>query len=143
MRKSIVIISLITFAGGCTFIARGEDQYRSDTRAVLETKNSEIKSCYDAALAQNPAQSGTVTVNFTVEKKTGKLTNITTVPEETTAPETLQNCVVNAIDGLVLTPEDRRDGIATFTWVFRGGEASAPGGDLPTEPDEEAEEEPA
>jgi hypothetical protein len=29
--------------------------------------------------------------------------------------------VVSAIEGLQLTPEDRRDGEATFTWVFKGG----------------------
>ena len=126
MRKTIVSLSLLSLLGtaACTFIARGEDQYRTDTRAVLETKNSEIRGCYDSALASNPAQSGKVVVNFTVEKKTGKLTNIAVDPNETTAPESLQNCVVSALEGLVLTPEDRRDGQATFTWAFSGPNAA-------------------
>jgi hypothetical protein len=123
MRKTIVAISLLSLAA-CSFIARGEDQYRTDTRAVLETKNSEIRACYDSALASNPAQSGQVVVNFTVEKKTGKLTNIAVDPNETNAPESLQNCVVSALEGLVLTPEDRRDGQATFTWAFSGAGAA-------------------
>jgi hypothetical protein len=126
MRRTIAIACLL--GTGCSFIARGEDQYRQDTRSLLEGKNSEVKSCYDSALAQNPAQSGKVTVNFTVEKKTGKLTNIAVDPNQTTAPEPLQSCIVNAIDGMTLTPEDRRDGQAQFTWVFRGPEGGAPAG---------------
>lgn len=125
MRKIIATLSLVAFASGCSFIARGEDQYRNDTRALLETKNPAVTSCYDQALAENPAQSGKVTVNFTVEKKTGKLTNVSVDPEQTTAPESLQTCVVNAVDGLTLTPEDRRDGLATFTYVFRGPDVPA------------------
>ena len=125
MHKSITLLTLLAVTAGCSFIARGEDQYRSDTRNVLEQRNADVRSCYDNALAQNPAQSGTVAVNFTVEKKTGKLTNVAVDPDQTTAPETLSNCVVNAIDGLVLTPEDRRDGLAEFRWVFRGPDGGA------------------
>ena len=123
MRKSILFVCLGALAG-CSFIARGEDQYREDTRALLQTKNAEIQSCYDRQLEQNPAQSGTVVVNFTVEKKTGALTNVSTDPSST-APEPLQQCVVQAIEGLALTPEDRRDGVATFQWVFRGPAGAA------------------
>ena len=123
MRNIIASIVMLSTLGACSFIARGEDQYREDTRALLETQNADIKACYDRALASNPAQSGSVVVNFTVEKKTGTVTNVAANPDESTAPENLQSCVVSAIEGLKLTPEDRRDGEATFTWVFRGGEA--------------------
>jgi hypothetical protein len=125
MHKSITLVSLLAMSVGCSFIARGEDQYRADTRNLLEQRNAEVRACYDNALAQNPAQSGTVAVNFTVEKKSGKLTNVSVDPDQTTAPETLSNCVINAIDGLVLTPEDRRDGLAEFRWVFRGPDGGA------------------
>jgi hypothetical protein len=125
MHKSITLLSLLAVTTACSFIARGEDQYRSDTRNVLEQRTSEVRACYDNALAQNPAQSGTVVVNFTVEKKTGKLTNVAVDPNQTTAPDSLSNCVVNAVDGLTLTPEDRRDGLAEFRWVFRGPDGGA------------------
>jgi hypothetical protein len=118
--RNIIIATCLLSLSACSFIARGEDQYRSDTRSLLESKNSEVRACYDNALAANPAQSGRVVVNFTVEKKTGKLSNIAVDPNETNAPEPLQNCVVSALEGLVLTPEDRRDGQATFTWAFAG-----------------------
>lgn len=109
---------LATASAGCSFMARGEDQYRNDTRSLLETRSSNVRSCYDQHLASNPEASGTVVLNFTVEKKTGELTNINVDPD-TSAPEPLQQCVVQAVEGLRLTPEDRRDGEATFTWVFR------------------------
>jgi hypothetical protein len=123
MRQYIIAISLIAIPA-CTCIARGEDQYRTDTRAVLETKSPDIKACYDQALAANQSLSGQVVVNFTVEKKTGKIANPAVDANQSTAPESLQNCVLAALDGLQLTPEDRRDGKATFTWTFQGPGAS-------------------
>jgi len=120
MRKSIasMILTSVALSMGCSFIARGEDQYRTDTRQLLESKNPAVRSCYDQALESNPELSGSVVVNFTVEKKTGTISNVTTT-EDSTAPESLQACVVSAVEGLVLTPEDRRDGQATFTYTFR------------------------
>ena len=119
MKKSIASLLVLSLAG-CSFIARGEEDYKNDTRKVLSSKDSDIKACYDAQLASNPAQSGKVVVNFTVEKKTGKVTNVTADPAKSTAPEGLQKCVTDSIKGLTLKPEDRRDGDATFTWVFQG-----------------------
>ncbi|MGH1348509.1 MAG: AgmX/PglI C-terminal domain-containing protein [Nannocystales bacterium] len=121
MRKTIssMILASVALSMGCSFIARGEDQYRTDTRALLETRNADVRSCYDKELANNPALSGDVVVNFTVEKKTGAIMNATAA-EGSTAPESLQTCVVTAVDGLALTPEDRRDGQATFTYTFTG-----------------------
>ena len=122
MRRNIVILTLLGATAGCSFIARGEDQYRTDTRTLLETRNAQIKSCYDQQLASSPNASGNVIVEFTVEKKTGTLSNIHAT-EASTAPAPVQDCVVQALEGLQLTPEDRRDGQATFTYTF-----TAPGG---------------
>jgi hypothetical protein len=117
MTKHIALIVLVG-AVGCTFIARDTETYRKDTRALIEERNGDIKSCYDTALAANPTQSGDVVVNFTVEKKTGNFTNVAVDPNATTAPEALSNCVLRALEGLKLTPEDQREGQATFTWRF-------------------------
>ena len=121
MRKTIssMILASVALSMGCSYTARGEDEYRTDTRALLETRNADVRSCYDNELANNPALSGDVVVNFTVEKKTGTIMNATAA-EASTAPESLQACVVSAVDGLQLTPKDRRDGSATFTYSFRG-----------------------
>lgn len=119
MRNAIASLLVLSMAG-CSFIARSEEDYKTDTRKLLSSKDGEIKACYDAQLATNPAQSGKVVVKFTVEKKTGKITNVAADPDQSTAPEGLQGCITSALDGLALKPEDRRDGEATFTWVFQG-----------------------
>ena len=118
--KNAIIILLSAILPGCTCIARDTETYKKDTRTVLESKNDGIKSCYDSALAANPAQSGSVVVTFIVEKKTGTLTNVAADPNKSTAPESLQQCVVTALEGLVLDPPDQREGQATFTWTFSG-----------------------
>jgi hypothetical protein len=121
--KSIIAITLFAAASaGCSFYARSTDQYKADTRAELEKTNSSVQSCYDTALAANPAQSGKVVVTFTVEKKTGNLMNVAADPNQSTAPDNLQNCVVKALEGVKLDPPDQREGQATFEWVFRGPE---------------------
>jgi hypothetical protein len=121
MRKFIssMILGSVALSMGCSFIARGEDQYRTDTRALLETRNADIRACYDKELEGNPGLNGDVVVQFTVEKKTGTITQVAAA-EGSSAPESLQTCVVTALEGLALTPEDRRDGQATFTYTFSG-----------------------
>jgi len=123
MKTSIALALLVATSAGCQFYARSTDDYRNDTRTVLETQNPSIQSCYDTALAANPAQSGKVVVTFTVEKKTGNIMNVAADPNQSTAPDNLQNCVVKALEGLKLDPPDQREGQATFEWVFRGPEA--------------------
>jgi len=119
------MLAVLATSVGCSFIARGPDQYRDDTQAVLDTRAGNIKACYDQQLAGGGEVSGDVTINFTVEKKTGYFVNAEVDPDRTTAPESLANCVLSAVDGLQLTPEDRRDGLATFSWRFTVG-APAP-----------------
>lgn len=111
---------------GCTFYARSPQQYRDDTSKVLETKNAEINSCYDTALKTTPAASGKVTVTFTVEEKTGKIIDTKADSARTTAPQPLIDCVVNALNGLVLQPPDQRKGDATFEYDFSVPAAPAP-----------------
>ena len=78
MRNTINTAILLGLVGslGCSFLARGPDQYRDDTRAVLQERNADIKACYDTALATNESAAGNVTVNFTVEKKTGVIKDV-------------------------------------------------------------------
>lgn len=121
MRKTIAIFALMAFGAGCSFIARDTETYKKDNRSLLETRSSDVKACYDAALAADPALKGDVVVSYTIEKKTGKLTNITVLTDKTTAPEGLQNCVMSTLEGLVMPRADRRDGqVESFTWSFAG-----------------------
>ena len=115
-------------ATGCSFAVRAPANYRDDTQALLETRNPQIKACYDDALKVSKEQQGKVTVHFVVAKETGSLTNITAVPAGTTASEPLTKCVVNSLEGLQLQPPDEKDGDATFVYDFTVGPAPAPAG---------------
>ena len=95
--------------------------YSANTHKLLETKNLEIKACYDADLKATK-EAGNVTVHFKVEHETGKIIE---VKLDGAPPAALGTCVAHALDGLVLAPPDPNDGIATFTWDFTIGEAPA------------------
>ena len=109
MRKTIALLALMAFGAGCSFIARDTETYKKDNRALLETKSSDIKACYDAALAADPSVKGDVVISYTIEKKTGKLTNVTVLTDKTSAPEGLQNCVMAALEGLTMPRPDQRE----------------------------------
>jgi hypothetical protein len=128
MNRSIkaMIIAPLLFSVGCTFYARDPDAYRQVTRELVDTRGQDIKDCYDVALQTNETVSGNVVVNFTVEKKTGKVMNPVVDPS-TTAPPELAKCVVDAVNGLQLDPADAREGQATFTWKFEVGAPKAAG----------------
>jgi hypothetical protein len=111
----IAPLLLTVVSTGCSFYARDAEDYKKVTRELVETKNTSIKDCYDVALATNETVSGSVVINFTVEKKTGKIMNPVVDPSSS-APADLSTCVVSAIDGLILDPPDAREGQATFTW---------------------------
>lgn len=122
MRTILVSLAVIVASAalpGCSCVARDADRYRADTRSLVETKNTAIKKCYDVALVTNPELSGDVVVNFNVEKKTGKIIDTKIDSARSTAPDSLGQCIVEAIDGLTLDPVDRREGQATMTWTFR------------------------
>ena len=116
---SFALLCLVAFSSvGCSFHARSAEDYRKDTRSLLESRNSDIKGCYDAALKADPKVSGVVVVKFKVEAETGNIVNPQSVAGRTSAPESLTQCVVNAINGLSLQPPDARDGDAEYTWEF-------------------------
>lgn len=115
MNKSTVFRTIVCFGialATSACIARGPDDYRKVTRSLVDTKNSQIEDCFN----ETP---GKVVVNFTVEKKTGKIMNATIDDKKSTASAEVSSCVVSKIDGLTLNEPDMRDGAATFTWVFQ------------------------
>lgn len=122
----IAVIAPLLFSVGCTFMARDADSYREVTRELVETRGVDLKDCYDVALATNETVGGTVVVNFTVEKKTGKIMNPVVDEAQSDAPAELSSCVITAIDGLQLDPPDAREGQATFSWKFEAAPVAAP-----------------
>jgi hypothetical protein len=129
MRTTFIKLSLfalVAAASGCEFHARGPEDYRDVTQALLDTKAQDIKACYDGALKGQKDLQGRVTVQFVVEAETGKLKDVKVDPAGTTAPEVLSQCVTSAVSGLALTPPDKRDGIATWVYDFTPNGAAAP-----------------
>jgi hypothetical protein len=120
---SIPLFLLATLAlGGCSgsFHARGPEDYKQATRALLETRQAEFQACYDNVIKADPNAAGTVSVHFLVEEKTGKITSPKALPESS-APAPLQDCVIKGLDGLALDPPDQRKGDATMVFEFARG----------------------
>ena len=118
MTKPVALFMLLALAAGCSFHARSPDEYRDATQALLETKSTDIKTCYDDALKGKSDLAGTVTVHFTVDAETGKVGNVSADTAKTQAPEVLTQCIVKSLDGLALNPPDANPGDATFEYHF-------------------------
>jgi hypothetical protein len=103
---------------GCTFYARSQQDYRDATSKLLESKKAELDACYDNVLKATPGIKGKVTIQFSVAEKTGKIEDVKADPARTTAPQSVVDCVVTSINGLVLDPPDQRKGLATFEYDF-------------------------
>jgi hypothetical protein len=103
-----------------SYHARNAEDYRQATRTLLESRQTDFKQCYEGVLSATPDAAGSVAVKFVVEEKTGKILTPSSLPEST-APEPLRQCVVNALSGLALDPPDQRKGVATMTFDFGRG----------------------
>jgi hypothetical protein len=113
----LIAASLATTAlVGCAY--RSPEMYRDDTTKVLETKQADIRACYDDVLKGTPGAGGKVTVKFEVETEGGKIQNVTVDKPATTAPDVLGDCVKKSIEGLVIAPPDKRLGQATYVYEF-------------------------
>jgi len=109
----------------CAGTSRGLEAYRTDTSSLLGTRSAQVKACYDDALKTDANLAGMVTVQFIVEKQTGVVAHAAVALDQTSAPPALGQCVVKALDGLVLAPPDRNEGRATFVYDFKPSPAPA------------------
>jgi hypothetical protein len=116
------VVALAAFAG-CGGKARSPETYRADTQQLLDVRTSQLRGCYDQALAKDATLAGTVKVHFVIAKKTGVITDMKLDPAST-APEPVGRCVLQALEGLTLAPADRREGRATFEYSFQPPAAS-------------------
>ena len=124
MTKSFALIGFVLAAvtgSGCSVAVRDANTYRDDVNKLLETKNGDVKACYDTLLKSNKELNGKVTVRFTVEHKTGAFKDI-----KTDGPAELGTCVSTALTGLTLSPpDDGHAGDATFVYDFTVGAPAA------------------
>jgi len=120
MTKSFALIGFALAAVGCSGAIRTAEPYRDDVAKVLESKNADVKACYDNVLKSDKTKSGQVTVHFKVEAETGAFKDI-----KADGPAELGACVSSALSGLVLTPGDANHGDATFVYEFTVGPPAA------------------
>jgi hypothetical protein len=123
MRTSLMILSQIMVCAasvGCQAMIRDADQFEKDTGTLLATKNDQVKQCYEQALKSDPKLGGNVGVHFMIQKETGKVMDAKVDPALTTAPDSLQQCVLTSLDGLLLAPPDTgNDGLGTWVYEFK------------------------
>lgn len=117
MKTTLLIASLATMTG-CGFAARSPEMFRDDTKTVLETKNNDIRACYDGVLKGTPGVGGKVTIKFDIETEAGKLVNVTVDKANTTAPDAVSECVTKNVAGLSIAPPDKRKGEGTWVYEF-------------------------
>ena len=113
MSRFILLVSLAACAH-----ARTPEAYRADTAALLASREGEIAACYERALQLFPDALGHVVVHFEVEARTGHLVDPGVDPMQTTAPDIVNQCVLQLLPQLYLTPGDRNRGRATWAWDF-------------------------
>jgi hypothetical protein len=115
----VVAAAALASVAACAGPSRTVAAYRTDTASLLDSRGPELKRCYEAALATDTQLAGTVTIQFTVQSESGVIKNPTIDPTRSTATPALGACVIQAIDGLVLSPPDRNEGRATYVYEFR------------------------
>lgn len=135
-RASLGALALVsTFAAvGCGGFARTPDQYSDDTYKILAAQSEPIRACYNRVLKGNPRLDGNVTVNFVVDNESGRFRKVRIDNARTTAPESVRRCVLDVMHDLKLTPADKNEGRATFTWEFHKVWVKEDGTPLETEP---------
>jgi hypothetical protein len=114
----ILTVGLVASLAACGSL-RTVDAYRVDTTKLLATHSAQLQRCYSDALTADGKAAGTVTVQFVIESDSGAISKPTVEPAHSTAPPALGQCVVKAIDGLVLAPADSQEGHATFVYEFK------------------------
>jgi len=117
--KYLGLSAALASVAACAGPSRNVAAYRDDTASLLESRSPELKACYEAALQTDSKLAGTVTVQFVVQGESGAIKNPTIDPTRSTATPALGDCVLKAINGLVLAPPDRSEGRATYTYEFR------------------------
>jgi hypothetical protein len=122
MKTLWLLFAASVFVVGCGG-ARSPELYRDDTKKLLDGKSGDIKACYDGILQTDQKANGKVTVKFAFQEDTGQLIDAKIDPANTTAPNSLGQCVLSSLRGIVLTPGDKRRGEATWSWDFSAAQA--------------------
>jgi hypothetical protein len=121
MKKLFILMSAVGLSSltGCAY--RSPEMWRDDVSKVLATKQADMKACYDGVLKGSPTAGGKVAIAFEVETEGGKIQNVIVDKTKSTAPEPVHDCVKKNVEGLVISPPDKRLGQGTAEFDFQPG----------------------
>jgi hypothetical protein len=111
------IAASLTLAGCATF-ARSTAEYSTDVRGALADRTPSVTSCYGRALQTMPTAAGTVTVTFRILPESGKVAHAKIRPARSTAPQPVQQCVLDALEEITLDPPDVSEAVVEASWKF-------------------------
>lgn len=125
MKKIILASAVLALSSlaGCAY--RSPEMWRDDVSKVFATKQADMKACYDGVLKTTPTAGGKVSIAFEVETEGGKIQNVVVDKTKSTAPAELGDCVKKNVEGLVISPPDKRLGQGTAEFDFSPGAAPA------------------
>jgi hypothetical protein len=125
----LLLLGLCLCASGCVLWQRDPEFYTSELTELLEGRSEAIAACYDRVLEQQEDAAGELAVTFDVAQDTGVLSNFVIVPDQTTVPDPLADCVTTELAQLRLEPPDVNDAHASFRWTFTKGPRKQPPAD--------------
>ena len=115
---SVALACIFLLSTACQFVARSPEDYAKDTKALVAKNQEKMEACYNQILKTDKKAKGVVAVTFNVEPKTGLVKNTQVDTKKTTAPENVQQCVLDNMKDLTLDPADQREGVASFEIEF-------------------------
>ena len=120
MKTKLLIVSAMSLVAvaGCGAAVRDQTMWNADVGKAFGTKQGDMQSCYDNILKTDPKAAGKVAIAFDVETEGGKIQNVTVEKGASTAPEPLQQCVVQSLQGLAVSPPDAKLGQGKWTFEF-------------------------
>ena len=123
----LLAVTLLATSSGCTLWQREPNHYADVLTELFETRTEATNACYDRYLSEvDPSASGKLVLAFEVTAKTGALTGLDVVEDQSTVPPALAACVSDEIAGLKVDPPDVNTARATFTWEFNLGARKGP-----------------
>ena len=122
MNKMLLLTAAVALASvtGCAY--RDAKMFSDDVQKAVQPKQPDMRACYEGVLRSNPNASGTVAVAFEIETEEGRFTNVTVDQSKTTAPEPVQECVTKNLQGLAISPPDKKLGQGTMEFTFAPGQ---------------------
>ena len=117
--STLLLIAALTPSFACTLWQREPTYYAEVLTELFESRTEAIDACYDRYLEEvDDKAAGKLVLALEVAPKTGVLTKVEPVAEQSDVPEGLAACVIDNVSDLKVDPPDVNTAEASFTWEF-------------------------